>query len=280
MKKLSLLLVVVILSSVIIGSVMADGIAITSSGMRASVYDPTAVKGDAFDMDNMAEGTTTKILTNTERAEISANTSAKHTQGTDTALGAVGTKDPPIDADKAIYRDSTDSDSLVTSTWTQIKAFLKTYFDTLYTAKGASFSAFQSSTVAEATGAGTAYDVIFDTEVYDTGGGYAHGTGIFTAPDTGKYLLTAIVKLGSMTVNHNRMIMEIITSNRTYGKDLSFGAGASPYNSQAFLEITVIADMEANDTAKVTVTVLGGSGTIGVVGAAAPTTYFSGTFIK
>jgi hypothetical protein len=51
-----------------------------------------------------------------------------------TALGAVGTKNPPIDADKALYRDSVASDALVTSTWTQIKAFLKTYFDTLYAA--------------------------------------------------------------------------------------------------------------------------------------------------
>lgn len=60
--------------------------------------------------------------------------SKKHAQGTDTALGAVGTKNPPIDADKAIYRDSTTGDALVTSTWTQIKAFLKTYFDTVYNA--------------------------------------------------------------------------------------------------------------------------------------------------
>jgi len=42
------------------------------------------------------------------------------------------TQTHPIDADKALYRDSTDSDALVTSTWTQVKAFLKTYFDTLY----------------------------------------------------------------------------------------------------------------------------------------------------
>jgi hypothetical protein len=61
---------------------------------------------------------------------------SSHTQGTDTALGAVGTKNPPIDADKALYRDSTASDALVTSTWTQVKAFLKTYFDTIYTTGG------------------------------------------------------------------------------------------------------------------------------------------------
>lgn len=65
-------------------------------------------------------------------ADVADAISKKHTAGTDTALGAVSTKNPPIDADKALYRDSTASDALVTSTWTQIKAFLKTYFDTQY----------------------------------------------------------------------------------------------------------------------------------------------------
>lgn len=64
--------------------------------------------------------------------EVASAVSLKHATGGDTALGAVGTKDPPIDADLAVYRDSTAADALVTSTWTQIKAFLKTYFDTLY----------------------------------------------------------------------------------------------------------------------------------------------------
>ena len=58
--------------------------------------------------------------------------SVSHVQGTDVALGAVAAKNPPVDADKTMYRDSTASDALVTSTWTQVKAFLKTYFDTLY----------------------------------------------------------------------------------------------------------------------------------------------------
>ena len=42
--------------------------------MLSSVYDPTLVEGDAFDMDNMVEGTNNKILTPQERAEIIANT--------------------------------------------------------------------------------------------------------------------------------------------------------------------------------------------------------------
>jgi len=77
--------------------------------------------------------------TNTD-AEVAAAVAAAglaHAQGTDTALGAVGTKNPPIDADKVLYRDSAAADALVTSTWTQIKAFLKAYWDTLYEAIGA-----------------------------------------------------------------------------------------------------------------------------------------------
>jgi len=60
--------------------------------MEASTYDPNTVAGDAFDMDNMVEGATTKILTDTERAAIAANTlkvtNATHTGDVtgDTAL--------------------------------------------------------------------------------------------------------------------------------------------------------------------------------------------------
>lgn len=76
-----------------------------------------------------------------------AAVTASHTQDTDTDLGALGTKDPAIDADKLIYRDSTAADVLVTSTWTQIKAFLKTYFDGLY--RGATADHTHASTGAQ-----------------------------------------------------------------------------------------------------------------------------------
>lgn len=38
--------------------------------MLAATYDPTGVIGDAFDMDNMAEGTTNKIFTDVERTKL------------------------------------------------------------------------------------------------------------------------------------------------------------------------------------------------------------------
>jgi hypothetical protein len=49
-----------------------------SGDMLASTYDPGSVEGDAFDMDNMVEGTDTKILTSVERTKLS-NTSGTNT---------------------------------------------------------------------------------------------------------------------------------------------------------------------------------------------------------
>ncbi len=56
----------------------ADGTFATPPGggggggdMYAAVYDPNGVADDAFDMDNMAEGTTAKIFTATERSKLS-----------------------------------------------------------------------------------------------------------------------------------------------------------------------------------------------------------------
>ncbi len=60
--------------------------------MLVSTYDPTGVTGDAFDMDNMVEGATTKILTDTERAAIATN-SAKISY-TDAAAVAANTLKP------------------------------------------------------------------------------------------------------------------------------------------------------------------------------------------
>ena len=103
-----------------VGTVNATTYGITSDGGADDIVLPEATTDVAG------------LLGADKWDEIVANTAAKHTQGSDVALGAVGAKDPPIDADKTLYRDSTSSDALVTSTWTQVKAFLKTYFDTLY----------------------------------------------------------------------------------------------------------------------------------------------------
>lgn len=56
--------------------------------MFSSVYDPNGVAADAFDMDNMVEGSTNLILTAAERADIAANTSARHSHDNKAILDA------------------------------------------------------------------------------------------------------------------------------------------------------------------------------------------------
>jgi len=59
--------------------------------MEASTYDPNTVAGDAFDMDNMVEGSTTKILTDTERTTI-GNQSGTNSGDQTSIVGITGTK--------------------------------------------------------------------------------------------------------------------------------------------------------------------------------------------
>ena len=114
-------------------------------GLHASAFELTgavaAHSALATGIHGVGAGTVAKVSDIAVDANLSVAAqdaiTKRHSQGTDTALGTVGVKNPPIDADKAIYRDSTASDTLVTSTWTQIKTFLKTYWDTLYEAIGA-----------------------------------------------------------------------------------------------------------------------------------------------
>lgn len=76
--------------------------------MLASVYDPGAVAGDAFDMDNMAEGDDTKIMTADERSKLAGiEAGADVTNAANVAAagalmsGGLGSVTQPYDADLA-----------------------------------------------------------------------------------------------------------------------------------------------------------------------------------
>lgn len=56
---------------------------------------------------------------------------------TGTAITALATKTTPVDADAVVITDSAASDAPKRTTWANIKATLKTYFDTLYELAGA-----------------------------------------------------------------------------------------------------------------------------------------------
>ena len=106
------------------------------------------------------------------------------------------------------------------------------------------FSAYLSAQQANVTGNLTAYSYVCDTEVFDVGGNYATGTGVFTAPITGRYFLSAGAYLtGSVTID--RILVYIVTSNRTYRTVIYRNASAEGI----WGNISVLVDMDASDTA-------------------------------
>lgn len=64
------------------------------------------------------------------------------------------------------------------------------------------FNAGLSVTVNNVTGNNTKYNIVFDSIVYNVGGGYNAGTGFFTAPVTGTYELLFRYNFNGITSSH------------------------------------------------------------------------------
>ncbi len=124
------------------------------------------------------------------------------------------------------------------------------------------------------TGDATAYTIPFATEIFDQSNNFAANT--FTAPITGRYLLTTACHYYGLLAAHNNQNLQIVTSNRTYGQQSVFGAGANPF-TEASHALSVIADMDAGDTAIVKLTVSGGTKVVDIDNAV--NTFFSGQLI-
>lgn len=129
------------------------------------------------------------------------------------------------------------------------------------------FSAYDSASDLNVTGDGTIYTVIFDTEIVDRNANYNNATGIFTAPVSGYYLLLSQVQVQQAGAAHTQGYMTVVTSNRSYFRAIAnpYGAGYTGSNYYGF-QASVIADMDATDTAYIQVVVSGGAKTVDVFG--------------
>ncbi|ESX17881.1 hypothetical protein X766_15915 [Mesorhizobium sp. LSJC255A00] len=81
--------------------------------------------------DDTPDGTTNKAFTAAEKTKLAGIATGANV--TATAINATN-KGAIVDADRVAGSDSAASFGVVYATWTQVKAFLKTYFDTLYQA--------------------------------------------------------------------------------------------------------------------------------------------------
>ena len=88
------------------------------------------------------------------------------------------------------------------------------------------------------------------TEHYDTASGFNASTGLWTAPTTGKYLLWMKIRITENSgITGNSGVLHISTSNRDYQR-LCNPVNMSNVGVNADLQMVVIADMDANDTAR------------------------------
>lgn len=112
-----------------------------------------------------------------------------------------------------------------------------------------SFYAYQPSQASNVTGDGTTYTLgstVDLTEVFDQNGDFDPRTGILTAPVTGKYQLNGRASIvgGTAITSYSN---SIVTSNRSHGLRVDFGAAAVLQNFD--LSNSSLCDMDAADTA-------------------------------
>ena len=124
----------------------------------------------------------------------------------------------------------------------------------------------------------TDHKVEFNIEVYDQANNFDNSTDTFTAPTTGKYLLSVQVRLDDIDKDANWINTKIVTSNREYRRFID-PVGFDTNVDHFGMHITVVADMDANDTAHVIVRQSGGSAILDIEPGNSSTqidTFFSG----
>ena len=124
-----------------------------------------------------------------------------------------------------------------------------------------------------ATGNNNNYTVVFANERFDRGANF-NGTSTFTAPVTGLYALQASVQVSDITAaTADSVVMTINTSNNNY---TSTHTNTNTIGTVVARTMSIIADMDAGDTAYVQINVIGMAGNTADIDTAS---YFSGMLV-
>ena len=136
------------------------------------------------------------------------------------------------------------------------------------------FSAVNASTQSNIA-VNTAVTVVFGTEIFDNNADFSSNT--FTAPVTGKYQLNASIRMGEVDNAASYYNLYLVTSNRSYFTILDPRAHDqdSAYHT---LNISVLADMDASDTASLQIYQANGDAQMDISSSAA-STFFQGHLV-
>ena len=118
------------------------------------------------------------------------------------------------------------------------------------------------------------HDVTFELESFDVGSNFA--SSVFTAPVTGKYQLNLTLRIDNLDADSPYTLLYLTTSNRGYYVLLDTDTDSGDLSYYCF-QISVVADMDANDTAKSQIKVQAGAAQSDIDGGTGdPVTFFSG----
>lgn len=140
------------------------------------------------------------------------------------------------------------------------------------------FFAYLANTIPDATGDGTFYTIIFDTEVYDQGADFNLATSTFVAPVTGRYHFACGVGYTDLGALFTDGRILIITSNRTFQIQRS-NYGAIQTSGILIAGNNVYADMDAGDAATINTYVGVSTKTVDIFGDTNALTFFSGVLV-
>lgn len=140
------------------------------------------------------------------------------------------------------------------------------------------FLAIMTSNKNNVTGANAVYIGNWDSEIFDQGGDF-DGTSTFTAPITGRYLFQGCFTVGGLNIGNNSQVINLRTSDRRYTLTNLRPENLMTVNNELNFEGSILADMDASDTAIFEVQVSGGSQIVDVLsnGASDPLSWFSGS---
>jgi hypothetical protein len=140
------------------------------------------------------------------------------------------------------------------------------------------FLSYSDTQQTDVTGDGSAPTVAFNAEVFDKGADFNTGTYTFTAPITGKYSLSTLIRCQGIDSTHEYMVITLVTSNANYQTLVPVNSAASI--TQVIGVSMAAVDMDANDTAYVVAEVGVGNKVVDIYGTgygANTRTWFSGS---
>ena len=111
-----------------------------------------------------------------------------------------------------------------------------------------------------------------NAEIYDQNGDFSDPN--FTAPVTGKYQLSAVWYLNALDISAAYYILRISTSNRNYDHVVDSSARDEDETYSSYT-LSVLADMDVNDTAQISLFQQDGAAQTDVTGG----TYFTGVLV-